>query len=671
MAQDKAGDTHGHARTSSIHPLTSTAEEHDSAFVAAANEMAGKYFGPISTNEFLDYYLPTNNDMPQIPEFCTTNFAAISGKRSETEMYIVMISALKPFCQDIVLLNTSTHEDPDSGVFLDRCIKPDISFYDKTNAPASGDNPTSAKTMLGFIEFKNSPNDEPFSINDTPFEPDTPTARDTRGQIALYNTSISASQFRTRVFSVFVNQSTCRLMCATRCGTFVTESFNYTQDSSLATLFWRLSHSSAETRGIDTTFHRVTEEDLEIANARQTLQLVNGETLYKVSVVDEESFKTSFYIVSDPFTASHCSPTGRCSRCFQAYDLQRNKVVLLKDNWRIDGFDPEGKTYRVLNSKNVRNIPQLITAGNVSGSPGWTCGNEPFLQQQKRGVHLHYRLVLDTVGYSLTHFTSTWQLVNAIYDAIIAHGDAFTLASQLHRDISVGNIIITDDGRGMLIDWELSKHLEQKEPRSYERTGTWQFKSIRLLEATAEKPVEHSVGDDLESFLWVLSWVVGRNAPSSMTDVHRALFLQMFDQHLEAGYAKKLLLRGGPTNIDELEINTIQVSDLLTDLWLKFAGRYRCQSFLITKRKSEKEAHEWLQQLETHDWMVGELRAALADDGWRNLRDASVPRQVVIMRRTLTKNQKKRKSAMSEYLSESGLMPLQKKLRTEGEVSQD
>ncbi|KIK67589.1 hypothetical protein GYMLUDRAFT_36329 [Collybiopsis luxurians FD-317 M1] len=594
-----------------------------------------------------------------MPEFRTTNFAAVSEKRSETEMYNVMISALEPFCRDISLLDTSTHEDPDSGVFLDRCIKPDISFYEKSNVPASGDNPTNAKAMLGFIEFKNSPVDEPFSTEGTPFETDTPSARDTRGQIALYNTSISASQFRTRVFSVFVNQSACRLMCATRCGTFVTESFNYTQDSSLATFFWRLSHSSAETRGIDTTFHRVTEENSEITNARQALQLVNGETLYKVSVVDEESSQPSFYTVSDPFTTSHRSPTGRCCRCFQAYDLQWNRIVLLKDNWRVDGYDPEGKTYWVLNSKRVRNIPQLITAGNVSESPGWTCGNEPFLKQQKRRVHLHYRLVLDTVGYSLTHFTSTWQLVNAIYDAIIAHGDAFRLASRLHRDISVGNIIITDDGRGMLIDWELSKHLELKEPRSCERTGTWQFKSIHLLEATTENPVEHSVGDDVESFFWVLAWVVGRNAPSSMTDTHRAYFLRTFDETLDAGYAKQMILLGGRKAVKDLKIDTIQVSDLLTELWLKFGGRYESDSFVSTKRRSKEEAHDWLQQLETHDWTIGELGAALADTDWRNLRDASISRQVMTTRKTIVENRKRRKSAMSEYRS----MSLRKKSR--------
>ncbi|KAE9384735.1 hypothetical protein BT96DRAFT_841797 [Gymnopus androsaceus JB14] len=368
-------------------------------------------------------------------------------------------------------------------------------------------------------------------------------------------------------------------MCATRCGTFVTESFDYTQDLSLATFFWRLSHSSAERHGIDTTFDRVTEESVDIAEARKALQLVNDETLYKVSVVDEESNQISFYVVSDPFTTSHRSPTGRCSRCFLAYDLQQRKVVLLKDNWRVMGYDAEGKTYRELNSKGVRNIPQLITAGDVSGCPGSTCGDEPFLQEQERRFHLHYRLVLDTVGHSLTHFSSTWELVTAIYDAMIAHQDAFKLASLLHRDISVGNIIITNDGRGMLIDWELSKQLGQKEPRSYERTGTWQFQSIRLLQANPQNPVEHSVGDDIESFLWVLSWVVGRNAHSTMTEAHRVSFLQKFDERVDAGDAKKIVLRSGSATIEDMKITTSQISDLLIQLWRHFGGRYGSELF--------------------------------------------------------------------------------------------
>lgn len=49
-----------------------------------------------------------------------------------------------------------------------------------------------------------------------------------------------------------------------------------------------------------------------------------------------------------------------------------------------------------------------------------------------------------------------------------AHQSAFKLGI-LHRDISAGNIIIVC-GRGVLIDWDLSKSLHQVRPRQITRT---------------------------------------------------------------------------------------------------------------------------------------------------------------------------------------------------------
>ncbi|KAF5386277.1 hypothetical protein D9757_008595 [Collybiopsis confluens] len=547
-APAKLHDTPAHARMSSILPFTTTVQEFDPVFVIAAEEMTDKYFGPISPSEFLDLYLPNNEKIPPIPPFDPQSFTKVASQPTEIPMYDYMISALRPFCQGITLLNTSKSLDSQPGAFRGRRIKPDLSYYANSNVP-SPEHPTDSSKMLGFLEFKNDPLDEPFSDNHPKFEPDSVKPRDTRGQIAVYNTSIAASQFRTRVFSAFINRSSCRLMCATRSGTSVTRSFDYTNDPSLATFFWRLSHSSPETRGIDTTFCRITEEDADVKAARVALHLEDKAVVYRVSVVDEVSNKTSFFLVSEPFTTSHFSPTGRCSRCFLAYDVPRDKVVLLKDHWRVEGYDPEGCTYRALNSIPVPNIPNLLTAGNVSGCPGSTCGDEVFLEHHRHRIHHHYRLVLDTVGRSLTHFNSTWQLVCAIRDALIAHQVAFEKGSRLHRDISVGNIIITDEGKGMLIDWELSKDVKQEGSRSYERTGTWQFRSIRLREATDEKPVKHTVGDDIESFLWVLSWVVGRNAPSTMTDKACAKFLQAFDEK-DSGSTKQDKLGSGGRNLD-------------------------------------------------------------------------------------------------------------------------
>jgi RIO-like serine/threonine protein kinase len=53
----------------------------------------------------------------------------------------------------------------------------------------------------------------------------------------------------------------------------------------------------------------------------------------------------------------------------------------------------------------------------------------------------------------------------------LALADAYE-AGILHRDFSPGNVIITDDGTGRLIDWDLSKpkNTKQATPRRATRT---------------------------------------------------------------------------------------------------------------------------------------------------------------------------------------------------------
>jgi thiamine kinase-like enzyme len=55
----------------------------------------------------------------------------------------------------------------------------------------------------------------------------------------------------------------------------------------------------------------------------------------------------------------------------------------------------------------------------------------------------------------------------------VAHTAAYNKARILHRDVSAGNILITDEGGGILIDWELSKKVKEyadPKPRQHSRT---------------------------------------------------------------------------------------------------------------------------------------------------------------------------------------------------------
>jgi hypothetical protein len=131
----------------------------------------------------------------------------------------------------------------------------------------------------------------------------------------------------------------------------------------------------------------------------------------------------------------------------------------------VSKYEPEGDIYRELHGKGVRYIPEFITAGDVPGI-GHSCGKVGLfcndITETPPGVHYHYRLVLGSVGDPLKSFFSTWELVNAAKCALIgnilyismtlrlitddcsspAHRDAATKAKILHRDISLGNIMI-------------------------------------------------------------------------------------------------------------------------------------------------------------------------------------------------------------------------------------
>ena len=67
---------------------------------------------------------------------------------------------------------------------------------------------------------------------------------------------------------------------------------------------------------------------------------------------------------------------------------------------------------------------------------------------------------------------------------LVAHRDAYIKARILHRDVSAGNILITEKGSGILIDWDLSKRVKEyiePKPRLHSRTVRCQSDSFTFL----------------------------------------------------------------------------------------------------------------------------------------------------------------------------------------------
>ncbi|KAG2096090.1 uncharacterized protein F5147DRAFT_641739 [Suillus discolor] len=102
------------------------------------------------------------------------------------------------------------------------------------------------------------------------------------------------------------------------------------------------------------------------------------------------------------------------------------------------------------------------------------------------------------------------ELFDVWYQCILCH---LTLWKEgvYHRDVSPGNLMwYKKNGRliGVLNDYDLSSLADDPGPRGNERTGTVPFMALDLLTAKAQRgEVKHLYRHDLESFVWVFTWI--------------------------------------------------------------------------------------------------------------------------------------------------------------------
>ncbi|KAL0957967.1 hypothetical protein HGRIS_000144 [Hohenbuehelia grisea] len=136
----------------------------------------------------------------------------------------------------------------------------------------------------------------------------------------------------------------------------------------------------------------------------------------------------------------------------------------------------------------------------------------------------HRHLIIGSIGRRLEFATGPRELAEGLLHAMIGHYALFTEGRQLHRDVSIGNIMLLDvikeikippglndlvndnlkRTRGTLIDGDAAQEWGTTNTPSYQ-AGTKPFISLRVTGIWANKQeYMHTPIDDLESFLWVL-----------------------------------------------------------------------------------------------------------------------------------------------------------------------
>ncbi|CAL1712630.1 unnamed protein product [Somion occarium] len=360
-----------------------------------------------------------------------------------------------------------------------------------------------------------------------PFLPSSVDATIMRGQIAEYAAEILLQQHRTHVFMIFVYQDTARLVRFDRAGAIVSDFFNLvTEPMKLLNFVFRLGRMSRSERGFDDNVVLASGAEVELMKNHLPPQndqtrlathirnaLSSESRIHKITVPGKNGGNAQSFLVGK-LRAGSRYPTGRGTKGYIAFDLQKPRFVFVKEGWRIDSDDvtSEMDIYAQLEKNHVEHIPTVICGGDV-GTPVQRTVSQSLLTSSSEvtfATRIHYRIVLEEIGLPLEEHVQGQELSLEIYYCILAHKQAYEKANVLHRDISGSNVLIIpndqDPGKskGMLIDWELSKTVDQLKmmPTQHERSGTWYYLSALLLNYP-KKPYELS--DDLESFVHVIN----------------------------------------------------------------------------------------------------------------------------------------------------------------------
>jgi len=162
----------------------------------------------------------------------------------------------------------------------------------------------------------------------------------------------------------------------------------------------------------------------------------------------------------------------------------------------------------------------------------------------------------------------------------------------------------------------------------------------------------HNVGDDLESFVHVLTWAAIKYARNDLTPVNRTRHLRKFDS-IFGGDDKAEFIGMGMTAIVRIGLNRKPFSAVLKAIYSGFGHRYGSTEQLKLEDEDEAAAEAELKKLETHDWLYNILRNALEDSEWKAATDGRVDQEVLEDDKYLTNRQKSRKKSMiPEYEEE-------------------
>ncbi|KAF9032785.1 hypothetical protein BJ165DRAFT_1598986 [Panaeolus papilionaceus] len=216
---------------------------------------------------------------------------------------------------------------------------------------------------------------------------------------------------------------------------------------------------------------------------------------------------------------------GRKTTCWRVKDAGGREYIL-KECSRAQGREPE---WAMLDkAKDIPGVGKMVgyqVATTITNLRAFIKMQIPeALQDRER-----YFLLLEDHGLPIHRFSNRLQFLTALRGAVQAHWDLWN-KKILHRDVSVNNILLgkpdaPESFLGFLVDLDLAIEIERT--KSLKGTdartashfifypfnkGTYAFQSYIILSNVRSHYRHfrflHDYMDDLESFFWVLIWIV-------------------------------------------------------------------------------------------------------------------------------------------------------------------
>lgn len=253
-----------------------------------------------------------------------------------------------------------------------------------------------------------------------------------RGILAARLENWLATRYRTHVFMIFIGDPWVRFIRADRCGAVYSERFDLRKNSrELLDFYWRYTQLSVEDVGLDPTVRLATKQEARLARLLlpQLKQLKPEDIVEPIMVitVQDEKTRLSREVISCRPLGMETPLVGKGTRAWPVFDMELRRIVFFKESWRSSeaGMVKEASTLRVLNNAEVRNVPKLVSGGDVDGDSYITRSHLYFRSEwnftgyvfvHARALH---RFTVDFVGIPLEHFSSTKQLLEAVRDAYI------------------------------------------------------------------------------------------------------------------------------------------------------------------------------------------------------------------------------------------------------------